>query len=246
MLTQYRLELHPDRPCRPRAEWGYRLYAALLEQMPAAFGTAAHQDGRTPISQHLTAGDGALRWTVSLLGTACEAAASGALERLDRICLEKDGILLTVRNRQRSSVADVEALLTLASCESGLHTLGFRTATAFKSRGQYLNLPSARLIVQSLIQKWNGCIAECPIEDEDGQGTDALAAGLQLRSFRLQDRVYHLKGSPVPGFVGELTLENCLQGFPRQLADALLVFAEYAGVGIKTTLGMGGVERLNR
>ena len=99
MLTQYRLELHPDRPCRPRAEWGYRLYAALLEQMPAAFGTAAHQDGRTPISQHLTAGDGALRWTVSLLGTACEAAASGALERLDRICLEKDGILLTVRNR---------------------------------------------------------------------------------------------------------------------------------------------------
>ena len=54
--------------------------------------------------------------------------------------------------------------------------------------------------------------------------------------------MYYLKGSSIPGFVGELTLENRLEGFQRQLADALLLFADHAGVGIKTTLGMGGVE----
>ena len=44
--------------------------------------------------------------------------------------------------------------------------------------------------------------------------------------------------------MGELTLANRLDGFQRQLADALLLFADDAGVGIKTTLGMGGVEHM--
>ena len=56
---------------------------------------------------------------------------------------------------------------------------------------------------------------------------------------------YVLKGSPIPGFVGELTLENRLEGFHRELADALLCFAPFSGVGIKTTLGMGGVEHMD-
>ena len=99
--------------------------------------------------------------------------------------------------------------------------------------------------MQSLIKKWNGCILDCPIEDEDGQGLEALAAGLRPRSFRLYSRDYVLKGSPIPGVVGELTLENRLEGFHRELADALLCFAPFSGVGIKTTLGMGGVEHMD-
>ena len=43
--------------------------------------------------------------------------------------------------------------------------------------------------------------------------------------------------------MGELTLENRLSGFHRQLADVLLLFSGYSGVGIKTALGMGGVRR---
>ena len=117
----------------------------------------------------------------------------------------------------------------------------FRTASAFKSRGKYQVLPTSRLILQNLIQKWNGSFPDCPIEDEDGQGMEAMADGLLYRRFQLYDRTYFLKGNAVPGFVGTVTLENCLSGFHRELADALLTFAGYAGVGIKTSLGMGGV-----
>lgn len=74
----------------------------------------------------------------------------------------------------------------------------------------YLPLPTTRLIVQSLMKKWNGCISECPIEDEDGQGMETLAAGLRPRDFQLRSRTYYLKGNSIPGFVGELTLENRL------------------------------------
>ena len=68
-----------------------------------------------------------------------------------------------------------------------------------------------------------------------------MADGLLCSRFALHDQSYCLKGKRIPGFVGSMTLENKLAGFHRELADALLVFAGYAGVGIKTALGMGGV-----
>lgn len=70
---------------------------------------------------------------------------------------------------------------------------------------------------------------------------EAMAAGLVCSRFQLHDQVYFLKGSAVPGFVGTMTLDNRLSGFHRELVGALLTFAGYAGVGIKTSLGMGGV-----
>lgn len=242
MLTQYLLALAPDRPCRPRPEWGYRLYAALLEAAPASFGSGVHEDAVTPVSQFLTVRDGALLWTVSLLGGESKKALGPVLERAEHFTLQKDGVVLSVRDRRTRTVPDVDALLARGAASDGLHRLRFCTATAFKSRGRYLNLPTGRLIVQSLIKKWNGCFPECPIEDDDGEGMEALAAGLRCARFRLQDRTYYLKGNSIPGFTGELTLENRLEGFHRQLASALLLFSAYAGVGVKTTLGMGGIQ----
>ena len=242
MLTQYRLTLTPAAPCRPRREWAYRLYAALLERAPARFGAGAHRDGVTPVSQFLVPGGDGLLWTVNLLGEESEAALVPVLASAEAFHLEKDRADLAVASRTAETVADVEDLLLRGAHHGELFRLGFRTAAAFKSRGQYLNLPTARLILQSLVKKWNGCFPDCPIEDEDGEGLEALAAGLRCREFRLQNRMYYLKGSSIPGFVGDLTLENRLDGFQRDLTGALLLFAGYAGVGIKTALGMGGVD----
>lgn len=242
MLTQYRLTMRPEQPCSPRPEWGYRLYAALLAEAPDSFGAGVHQDAVTPLSQFLTVGSDAVIWTVNLLGGESEESLSALLDRQDALYLKKDRVRLTVTDRRRDTIRDVDGLFARAAGKSGCHLLQFQTAAAFKSQGQYLNLPTARLIVQSLLKKWNGCFPECPIEDEDGQGMEALAAGLRCRRFQLRDRMYYLKGSSIPGFVGELTLENRLSGFHRELADALLLFSGYSGVGIKTALGMGGVR----
>ena len=244
MITQVRLTLAPDKPCQPRPEWSYRLYAALLRQAPADFGCQVHQDAVTPVSQYLDLEGEEPVWVVTLLGEACEQALSPVLETTEGFTLDREHLRLRVRQRSFRRIEDAEALLAQAAALRGPHRLRFVTPTAFKSQGHYVNLPTSRLILQNLLRKWNGCITECPIEDEDGQGLEALAAGLRCGAFRIASRDYPLKGHPVSGFVGELTLENHLTGFHRQLANALLLFGTYAGVGIKTTLGMGGVTRL--
>ena len=242
MLTQHCLTLTADGPCHPRPEWGYRLYAALLESAPPSFGDRVHQDAVTPISQYLVSKGTMLYWYVTLLGQKCQEIFTPVLDRTEAVTLQKDNICLKVLERSARTVPDVETLLTWATGCSGRHRLKFWTSTAFKSKGQYLNLPTARLMVQSLLKKWNGCFPDCPIEDADGEGMETLATGLRFQRFQISDRIFYLKGNPIPGFIGTLHLENQLSGFHRQLTDALLLFSGYAGVGIKTTLGMGGVE----
>lgn len=241
MLTQYQMTLEPAHTCRPCVEWGYRLYAALLEQVGEPFGSIAHRDAVTPLSQFLTIGKDSVTWTVNLLGAESERSLSLLLEQQRSIWLEKDRVRLDVTDCRADVLRDVEELFTRAARQEGYHVLRVQTPAAFKSQGEYLNLPTSRLLIQSLIRKWNGCFPDCPIEDEDGQGMEAVAAGLRCRRFQLWDQSYHLKGNTISGFVGELTLENRLTGFHRELADVLLLFSGYAGIGIKTALGMGGV-----
>ena len=68
-----------------------------------------------------------------------------------------------------------------------------------------------------------------------------MADGLLCRHLQLHDEPYVIKKGEVTGFVGSIVLDNRLDGFHRQLADALLEFSSFAGIGIKTSLGMGGV-----
>ena len=51
-----------------------------------------------------------------------------------------------------------------------------------------------------------------------------------------------MKGNCIYGFGGHLNIKNNMTGFHKELADALLLFSQYSGIGIKTALGMGGVE----
>lgn len=235
MLTQYRLTLHANRPVQ--LSWAYLLYASLLRRVPHEIGQTWHQNGWTPVSQHLTAEGDTCLWTVNLLDQESEAALSDILTQADRFQLHRS-VTLSVQTRQRTSIPDMDALLQQISGCSGRHRLTFRTPTAFKSQKKYCNLPTVRLLLQSLIRSWNLC--GLPLIPEEA--LVPLADGLSFRHFMLKDQGYALKGHAIPGFAGTLELENGLSGSNRQLVNALLYFSQFAGVGIKTTLGMGGTE----
>ncbi len=245
MLSRFEFSMRPDGPCRPQSEWAYHLYAALLERLPPEFAQRVHEDGASPVSQYLCVREDTLYWTVNLLGEAAEALAGPALEQCQPFQLRKNGVVLTPELERREQIADVEELFRQGAARSRLHRLEFRTAAAFKSQGQYRSLPTPRLVLQSLMKKWNGCFPDCPIVDEDGEGMDAMAGKLNFHAFSLWNAAYVLKGQSIPGFRGTLTVENKLSGFHRELADALLFFSGFAGVGIKTALGMGGVRHQN-
>lgn len=67
-----------------------------------------------------------------------------------------------------------------------------------------------------------------------------MQQGLHIVDYNLRTTRYPLKETRIPSFQGSVTVEAHLAPPLLELWNALLSFAPYGGVGIKTTLGMGG------
>lgn len=230
-IERYRLQF--DCPESLAAPLAYALYAELLRRGPAAFGEQVHQTAFTPVAHHL---DGTC-WQVSLLGQTAIDALAPVLQQAESFRLDKHRLTLPVA----ACVCDrIDAPDDFFAQPLRRARLQFVSPTAFKSNGAYQLLPTQRLLLQSLILRWNGCFPDCPIED-DGGGLERLAAGLLYTDISLTTKAYRIKGQNIPGIVGQISVENTLPDFHGALCSALLQFAPYAGIGIKTGLGMGGV-----
>lgn len=232
MIHSYQFRLSAPLP----ATAAYPLYAAMLEKAPKEFAARLHESTVTPVSQYVRDD----LWQVSLFGSDAIETLSPILNNLDEVFLRRDRTQVHLEPISFHDIRSVEALLDCPIPERGV--LSFRTPTAFKSAGVYQLLPTQRLVLQSLILKWNGCFGDvCPIEDGGG-GLEALAQGLCYRSLRLDSTEFAMKHTRIPGVLGQIAFENRLSGFHKQLAGALLAFGTYSGAGIKTALGMGGLE----
>lgn len=214
----------------------YPLYAAMLERAPKEFAARLHESAVTPVSQYVC-GD---TWRVSLFGPEAIDTLAPVLETMEEVFLRREQRHVGLELRSSGGIETVDELLELPPRSRS--TLELVTPTAFKSGGVYQLLPTQRLVMQSLILKWNGCFGDiCPIEDEGG-GLEALAEGLCYRSVQLNSQLYSMKHTQIPGVVGSVAFDCRQEGFLRQLTNALLTFGTYSGLGIKTTLGMGGLQ----
>ncbi|MFR4726277.1 MAG: CRISPR system precrRNA processing endoribonuclease RAMP protein Cas6 [Faecalibacterium sp.] len=92
--------------------------------------------------------------------------------------------------------------------------------------------------MQSLIAHWNTAFPEYALIDPDA--LQALQQGLHIVDYNLHTTRYLLKETRIPAFQGNVTIEARLAPPLLELWNALLSFASHGGVGIKTTLGMGG------
>ena len=77
------------------------------------------------------------------------------------------------------------------------------------------------------------------MDDEDAAA--ALERGVRITDYQLRSGRYTLKSARIPGFSGRLTLSSALSAPMQEVWNLLLVFSTLCGIGIKTTLGMGGV-----
>ena len=116
----------------------------------------------------------------------------------------------------------------------------FLTAASFKQNGRYVIFPQERLILQSLIMRWNEVFPQYVLEDEDA--FQAILAGIHIVDYQLRTSRFHLKGIRIPGFIGSCIVEARLALPLMELWNTLLLFADYSGIGIKTGLGMGGLQ----
>lgn len=198
-----------------------------------------HLQGEHPIAHSLyfSPEKQSLIWTVNLLNDAARQAVFPVLESAKEIPLYE--LVLPVSEVHVSSaVSAAEIIRAGRSCSENRAKLIFLSPCAFKQAGRYAIYPQENLILQSLITHWNTTFPEYALTDSDA--LQALQQGLHIVDYNLHTTRYLLKETRIPSFLGNVTVEAHLAPPLLELWNTLLSFAPYGGIGIKTTLGMGG------
>ncbi|GFP27363.1 CRISPR-associated endoribonuclease Cas6 [Candidatus Hakubella thermalkaliphila] len=162
------------------------------------------------------------------------------------VMIEETPFLITATDlavggrRGWSGLLSYDDLISTANGEPEI-TLCFQTPTTFRQGKINYVLPDPNLVFGSLLRKWNA-YAPKKIPQEI---KNFIFERVGVSQYRLSSRLYDLGDHSLIGFQGKckytvLGDQNEMTRYLNILAD----FAFFAGLGQKTTMGMGQVRRL--
>ena len=115
------------------------------------------------------------------------------------------------------------------------------TPTSFKSNGVTHIFPNISTLISGVIAKINQHSETAELGDK--KIIDELLEKVYIKDYNLWTKVFYLENIKIKGFVG--TMDLAIKGEETTLANILnflILMSEYTGLGIKTSLGMGGVK----
>lgn len=241
MIAQVKLKIAEENEPY-RASMAYSLYAWLLSQVSADEGERLHRQALRPVSQYLwyDAQKQEHWWIVNLLNGEAVELFLPTLEQAETAQLHHKTLNFSARE-----VVQIDSAHDLIRQANDLKidhrfTMELATPTAFKQKERYAIFPQESLILQSLVAKWELCFPDTPINDPDAM--QAILQRVHIVDYRLQTLRYPLKQIQIPSFIGRVVLEMRLPAPLTEVFKTLYCFAPYAGLGVKTALGMGGVR----
>lgn len=245
MIKQYKLLLSPQKGLNSRFDPcdAYALYGSLMQALSGEAAERLHSSDEPQIAHYLTpvCGGAKAQWTVSLLASEnCPEAASILGER-GEFTLTSKCASLGVEECKITSLGSLDELLGVAGEDRDCPRFHMRfvSPASFRVEGEYQFFPTVKHILRSLSSRWNAAFPAVAVSDEDAAA--ALENGTRMTGYELKSSYYRLKGNSIAAFTGSVTLSARLSPPLLQLLRGLLSFGVFGGVGIKTSLGMGGI-----
>lgn len=224
---------------------GSILHGALMEYARPDFAAAMHKAGVRPFSQFVYFDKSAVRavWRIAALNDAAADEIGYALAKMPQnLSLKQKEYVVQLGKTQlikQQSCGDMVQQFFTTQQLPRKAEITFATSASFKAYGAYKIYPDNAYIFRSLLARWNAFSGGIMLEEEKLE--QHLAEAVKVIGYNLSLQQYSVGGAPIDAFKGHYSL--LLRGTQAQnrIAAMLLSYAEYAGIGIKTALGMGGV-----
>lgn len=234
--------------------YGAYMQGIMFERVSCLYAEQMHLQQRHPYSQYLYRDHGRTLWCVNVLDDEAEQEILKPLadERFQSCEVQRLSASVRVLHKkmEECSLADLADMYGEPVKERQFR-IELLTPAAFKQRGNYIRQLDLRLLYQSLIQKYQS-LAQAPCTESgspvflgDMEITDGLAEQLaahsEVTSYSLYSDYFPLGRIKIPAFRGWFTLK--VEGAERSACTGrLLTFGTYSGVGIKSSMGMGGMR----
>lgn len=224
--------------------WGSLFHGVLMQLLPPEIAEEMHQNNIRPFSQYVQPihSNKSLEWHIGTWNRGVADAFRQILLPLSHVELSHKGIRLEVRRTacDRMTMEEYIASFYISPEPSRRFELTFLTPSTHRSGGEYVLFPSSELILHNLCTRLGYSLEGYSLDDP--QALTDLATHIRISRYSLKSASYSLEGIRIPGYIGRVTLSI---GGPEPLARLgamLLNFAEYAGIGVKTSLGMGACK----
>ena len=228
-------------PARP--DWGSLTHGLLLELLPESMRARLHEDGLRPFSQYiLPAGKNSCAWHVAAWEDEVGQALAEALKAGAVLPLKQKGFDLTLEAVTYEALEEAAWAKPFFEQEPPCRKYALRLLTpcTHKSNGRYALFPTSEFILNGLYRRLGSFSSVLSVDDTEAM--KALGQHTDIVRYDLHSVPFSLEGTRITGYQGQLTLS--LRGSPQisRLGGLILSFARFAGVGVKTSLGMGGCE----
>ncbi|OUO91767.1 hypothetical protein B5F40_02720 [Gordonibacter sp. An230] len=190
-------------------------------------------------SQYCVVEGSSLVWVVNALtGEAHEAIVERLLNAAD-LRIKKLDLPLAFGAPCRDELSRRDLVDMVYTGDAQRFTLRFVSPAAFKSGGAYQNIPNMRLVYQNLLMHY-GQVFDADHEADAGT-VDYLVSRTRIVRYSLRSQGFALSGKNIPAFMGTMTVKVEGPQPLKGLAGMLFHFGRFAGIGIKTSMGMGGL-----
>lgn len=244
MIKHYQIELCSSE--KISASLAYLLYSILMEKLDPNYADFLHEQRLNPISQNLeiSKNKNHALWRIHLFSQESTEYFSKILDELSEIHLRSRPEQIRILSKHPPETKSLTQFIREAAetDPSQFAKLYFYSPASFKINGEYQFFPSVEHIIKNLIVRWNTHFQEYSLADEDME--KMLIRHIRISGYQLQSRYFDLKKNKIPGFCGQLHLRTTLPPPLMEIWKLLLHFACCSGIGIKTSLGMGGVRLL--
>ncbi len=244
MLQKIKVICSYDQEVKASYHWGSLFHGVLMKALPTKTAESLHNvDEARPFSQYVyTLPANRLEWHIGSWDVGVAEEIIKAVNSLEQIYLEQKNLTLKVEGVEFNKESEETYLNRFFTVEepSRRYELQFVTPSTHKSAGEYVIFPTPFLILQNILLRIQPFLTKYSLDDSEAW--EQVVNNLRIVRYNLRSASYSVGGAWIKGYLGSVQLS--IRG-PEQLvrlAGMLLGFAEYTGIGIKTSLGMGGTR----
>lgn len=240
MLSQLKIQLKDENKVLGYNS-GSIFQGLIMEMIDPDYGERLHHLSVNPYSQYIKRTKKGAEWIITTLNQEAYEKIITPLLEVEQIDLKKKELKFSIYDRELKKLsrqAFVEKHLFEQEEDNRL-IFYFNSPTAFKRDNHYIFLPEVSLIFQSLMKKFDATGEDKIFTPELLEEIDR---SVYISNYRLKSGLFYLEKTRIPGFTGRLELRSHTHKEVRRILKLLNQFSAYAGVGIKTSMGMGGVS----
>lgn len=247
MLTTLQLQLKIREGKRLMPQMASAMHGVMMELIDEDYAEALHSDGLRPYSQFLSFNGDDVYWNINVLED--EAYRRIILpfmdEELKTVRMERHDMDIDIIGRRLHQVSESSLTEEFYAGSSGRYfKVRFETPTAFKQNGKYTFYPDLGCIYASLMRRYDFVNKKESFYDDDL--LEELTANTSIIKYNLKSTSFHLEGTRIPSFVGWIVIRNDGPQTMGNFIRLLLRFGGFSGVGIKTGIGMGALQLIDR